>query len=245
METKGKKRLFNGIMILLLLVIAASGVLTVGKIKGWFDKTEAAVLVSGPIKGVANIERNGIGYTLNPDTVLQTGDIIETKKSTQLEMLLQEQKRYVLNGNTELEISDCSEEKHVLSVLRGELFGDDLSYTNAVEIEFSGHRADLSEAVFFISVQTGSSLMQVYAGDVSIVLRDGVQERVEAGEYISVTEEEDGSITYEIYDIQPNSLNESTIMQLRNCESAEQLSFTGEELQQVLDDREAEKHGAS
>ncbi len=33
METKGKKRLLNIIMVLLILVIAASGVLTVGKIQ--------------------------------------------------------------------------------------------------------------------------------------------------------------------------------------------------------------------
>lgn len=32
METKGKKKLLNMIMVLLILIIAASGVLTVGKL---------------------------------------------------------------------------------------------------------------------------------------------------------------------------------------------------------------------
>ena len=67
METKGKKRLLNVVMVLLILVIAASGVLTVGKIQGWFDKPEETYVSSGQTKGVVNIQRNGIGYTLNAD----------------------------------------------------------------------------------------------------------------------------------------------------------------------------------
>ena len=34
-------------------------------------------MLSNKIKGVANIERNGIGYTLSSGTVLKNGDILE------------------------------------------------------------------------------------------------------------------------------------------------------------------------
>ena len=56
METKGKKRLLNIIMVLLILVIAASGVLTVGKIQGWFDKAEDTYVTSGQTMGTVNIQ---------------------------------------------------------------------------------------------------------------------------------------------------------------------------------------------
>lgn len=244
METKGKKRFLNIIMVLLILVIAASGVITVGKLQGWFDKPEEAVITSGTIKGVANIERKGIGYTLNSDAVLQSGDIIETKKSTQAELLVQDGSNFILNGNTEVQIAECSAEKITLPVEKGEVFGDAFSYGGTLDVTFGGSQAMLSEAVFSVSAQTGSSLLNVYAGDISVILSDGTQERVEAGEYLSVVEEEDGTISYEINDIQITSLSEYLISQIQNCRSSAELCFTSAELQNVLDEREAEKQAA-
>ena len=231
-------------MILLMLIILASGVFTVGKIKGWFDKSETVIFTSGQVKGVVNIERSGIGYTLHADTALQPGDIIETKKNSNAEMKSFNQKRYILDGNSEMIILGCEEGLQNLAVNRGELFGDTVASDTEVQVAFGGHTADLTDAVFHVSVQNGSSLMQIYAGDVSIVLSDGLQERVEAGEYISISDEEDGTITYEIHEIMAHSLNENTIIHLQNTINMDQLAISVEELQQVLDDREKEKKAA-
>lgn len=244
METKGKKRLFNIIMVLLILVIAASGVITVGRIQGWFDKPEAAVLTSGRIKGVANIQRKGIGYTLNSNTTLHSGDLIETKKSAEAELLLQDVSSFMLNGNTEVTLTECSGDRVTAKLAQGELFGDAADYEGALNVIVAENQAMLSGAVFSVSAQTGSSTLNVYAGDVSIDLSNGTTERVEAGEYLSVISEADGSISYTIEELQKTSLSEFLIGQAQNCTNADELCFTSAQLQQVLDDRAAEKQAA-
>ena len=244
METKGKKRLLNIIMVLLILVIAASGVLTVGKIQGWFDKTEDTYATSGQTMGTVNIQRNGIGYTLSADSALQSGDLIETKKGAQADLVWKNQEKLTLNEKTEVILSACDQENTELQVSQGEVFGDMLQQTGTFDVTFAGNKAQLSGAVFSASVQSGSSSLNIYAGDVSIWLADGTQERVEAGEYITVTDSSDGETSYQIIKISTASLNEFLINQAQSCDSRNDLCFTTEDLQKVLDDRAAEKQAA-
>lgn len=244
METKGKKRLLNMIMVLLILVIAASGVLTVGKIQGWFDKTEDTYATSGQTMGTVNIQRNGIGYTLSADSALQSGDLIETKKGAQADLVWKNQEKLTLNEKTEVILSACDQENTELQVSQGEVFGDMLQQTGTFDVAFAGNKAQLSGAVFSASVQSGSSSLNIYAGDVSIWLADGTQERVEAGEYITVTDSSDGETSYQIIKIPTASLNEFLINQAQSCDSRNDLCFTTEDLQKVLDDRAAEKQAA-
>lgn len=244
METKRKKKLMDLVMVFLILVIAASGVLTVGKMKGWFEKAEDVFVSSGYTKGVVNIQRQGIGYILNEGMSLHSEDLIETKKGAQAELLWQENGAIILNEKTEMTLTVCSSDVCETLVSQGEVFGNMLEYKKSFQVNFAGQKADLERAVFSISVQTGSCSMNLYAGDISIYLSDGTQERVEAGEFISITEQTDGSISYQIQKQQAAALNEFLITQLKNCSSAESLCFTTEELQKVLDDRAAEKQVA-
>ena len=243
METRGKKRLLNIIMVLLILVIAASGVLTVGKIRGWFDKPEDVYVTSGQTKGVVNIQRNGIGYTLSADSSLQNGDVIETKKGAQAELIWKDQEKLVLNEKSEVVLSTCGEEQNELQITQGEIFGD-MQQQESFDVMFADNKAQLAGAVFSVSVQSGSNNLNLYAGDISVVLADGTQERVEAGECLSVTENSDGTASCQIQKIQAASLNEFLITQAQNCDSKNDLYFTAEDLQKVLDDRAAEKQAA-
>lgn len=86
MESKRKKTLFNVIMVVLILVIAGCGVMAVGNLKGWFDKGSDSVLMTKNVKGVANIQRNGVGYGLEKNVALRAGDILETKNGTTAEL---------------------------------------------------------------------------------------------------------------------------------------------------------------
>lgn len=244
METKAKKRLMNGIMVVLILIIAASGLFAVGKIQGWFGGEETAVMVSKKVKGVANIERNGIGYTLNSDVAIKDGDILETKKGAEADFLLLDENLISLSGSTVAKLLESTAEKVEMEVEMAEVFYDTLAYTKPLNVFFGGNQAMLSEAVCSVSVQAGSSALNVYAGDVSVTLRDGTQERVEAGEYLSSVEDEDGNVTNSVEDLQIASLNEFQIKKLQNCSSADDLCFTSAELQTVLDSREAEKQAA-
>lgn len=244
METKAKKRILNTIMVLLILIIAASGVLTVGRLRGWFDRTEESVVRIAAVKGIANIERNGIGYNIASEMNLQSGDKIETKKGAQVKLLWQEQKSLVLNGNTETALELGADDEMKLQVEEGELFADAAEDQKKLLVGFDENEAELSGAVFSISVQAGSSTLNLYAGDVSVILADGVQERVEAGETLSVVKGTDGEVSYQITEMQIASLSEFIISQAQDCKHADELCFTQAQLQQILDDRAAEKQAA-
>lgn len=102
MESKRKKTLFNVIMVVLILVIAGCGVMAVGNLKGWFDKGSDSVLMTKNVKGVANIQRNGVGYGLEKNVALRAGDILETKNGTTAELSAGENNTLSLNANTKL-----------------------------------------------------------------------------------------------------------------------------------------------
>ncbi|MDY3249436.1 MAG: DUF4430 domain-containing protein [Candidatus Choladocola sp.] len=244
MKTKTKKRLLNIIMVVLILIIAASGLMVAGRIRGWFGGGNESAPVTGKVKGVVNIERQGIGYTLNRGTTLAAGDLIETKKNAQAEFLLEETGNLVLNGGTELVIRSCGNESMEIEVNQGELFGDMADYVGDFELNFGGNTAALSESVFSVSVQSGSRTLYVYSGDVSLVLSDGTRERVEAGECLPSVDSADGSTAYTVEEIQVVSLNDFLISQAGECTGRNELCFSQSELQAVLDARESEKQAS-
>lgn len=244
MESRSKKKLLNGIMVLLILVIFVSGIITVGMIQGWFGGKSDPIITSSNVKGVVNIERKGIGYTLKTDTAILSGDIVATKKGAEAAFSMAEDSTFVINGNSQVQAVIGEGNAVELEVSQGEVFGDTFSYGDSFEVIFGGNRAQLSEAVFSVSVQSGSQTLYVYAGDVSLELADGTKERVEAGEYLSSVSDTDGNVTSSVQDIQIVSLNQFVIAKCQGSVNAGELCFTGEELQAVLDDRAAEKQAA-
>ena len=124
METKRKKRLLNAVMVILILVIAACGVLAAGSIRGWFDTGTESWITSGHISGVASIERNGIGYSLQDGQGIKEGDVIETKQGSTASLQLGKSNTIVLNENTELTVTSAASDAVELSVDKGELFAD-------------------------------------------------------------------------------------------------------------------------
>lgn len=244
METRSKKKLFNGIMILLILLIAASGFVTVGMIQGWFEKEQEPVVVTEKVKGVVNIERKGIGYTLKRNTALISGDIVETKKGALAELSIDTRDVVVANENTEFGLFECKEDEVRMTVKNGELFGDVTGYDGAFGLEAEQYTADVSGAVFAVSVQAGSTTVSVFAGEAGVVLPDGTKERVETGESLLILTDGQGGTTATAASLQAASLNEFLITQAQGCSSSDDLCFTAEDLQQVLDDRAAEKQAA-
>lgn len=91
METKRKKTLFNVIMVVLILIIAGCGIMAVGNLKGWFGKDEDSVLVSQNVKGVANIQRSGVGYGL--EKMYRCGMGISWKPRTEQRQIFRREKR--------------------------------------------------------------------------------------------------------------------------------------------------------
>ncbi len=244
METKRKKTLFNVIMVVLILIIAGCGIMAVGNLKGWFGKDENSVLVSQNVKGVANIQRSGVGYGLEKNVSLRDGDILETKNGTTVDLSAGEENILSLNANTELEAVSVKKGDVQVSLDQGELFTDLASGNEKILFTFGKNSFTTGSGVFAISQQTGSASLDVFKDEIDLSAADGSSYTVKAGESVQITGDENDKWTVSTGKIAATSLNEYMIGKLTGCKDKDALCFTTDELQKVLDDRAAEKKAA-
>ena len=99
METRKKRKTSNLLMAALIVVVAGCGIMAVGSIKGWFGGGDSPMAVED-ITGTANIERKGVGYSLERGTALEAGDIIEAKGGSEVSLGINRGNALELNENT-------------------------------------------------------------------------------------------------------------------------------------------------
>ena len=244
METKRKKRLLNAVMVILILIIAACGVLAAGSIRGWFDTGTESWITSGHISGVASIERNGIGYSLQDGQGIKEGDVIETKQGSTASLQLGKSNTIVLNENTELTVTSAASDAVELSVDKGELFADIPKAGKSFVLKLDEHEAKIGDSVFSASVQIGSVTLDVYMGEDDATASDGTAETVASGERLQISKSEAGNVAASVQKLSADAMNEFAIVQAQKCDSKNELCFSAAELQKVLDDRAAEKQAA-
>ena len=93
-------------MVVLIVVIAACGFLAAGMLKGWFGTgsgegsagSGGSPVISTDVTGVANLERSGVGYTLEKDVAVKSGDIVETKSDSEA--------GFTIAGNNRLDMAE-------------------------------------------------------------------------------------------------------------------------------------------
>lgn len=251
METRAKRKAFNIIMVALIVVIVFCGVMVVGHIQGWFgggdgssDGSGQSILTTTSVTGVVNVERSGVGYTLKEGTVMQSGDIVETKNGSEAVMDLSGDSPIALNEKTELAIPSCEGEDLQLQLQTGEVFADVSRASAACSIAFGKNTAIGAEAVFSLSQQKSSSTLCVYGGSMEVTAEDGSSNTVQAGEQILITRNQDDRLTVETSTLRAESLNDYIIGRLLACK-AEGLCFGAQELTQVREARDAEKQAAA
>lgn len=244
METRKKKKLLNILMVFLILVIAFCGVMTVGSFRGWFSSEDDSLASVQKVTGVVNIERKGVGYTLKSGQTLTGGDVIETKQGSQAELSLDDQGILALNEGTEASVSQGEDGSLELEIENGELFADTAAEGKKLRVSFRGNFLYAEGAVLSSSIQAGSVSIHVFAGEAEVEAEDGSRENAVAGETLSVLTDAYDQITMERSALDAKSLNEFLILQAMGCTSKNELCFSAAELQQVLDDREAEKQRA-
>lgn len=244
MESKRKKTLFNVIMVVLILIIAGCGVMAVGNLKGWFDKGSESILVTKDVKGVANIQRNGVGYGLEKNVSLRAKDILETKNGTTAELSAGDKNTLSLNANTKLTADSVEKNNLKFTADQGEIFADFADASGKTEITFDSNKLTFTEGVISVSAQSGSRTVYVFKDELTLDETDGTSTTVKAGESVQLTKDEDGNWKSETSKVSAGALNEYMIQQLLGCEDKDNLCFTAEELQKVLDDRAAEKKAA-
>ena len=244
METRRKKKKSNLIMVLLIAVIVFCGVMAVGGIKGWFGGGDSPMAVED-ITGTANIERSGVGYSLEKGTALEAGDIIEAKGGSEVSLGINRGNALELNENTELTINDCQPDNVDLTLARGEIFADVPKAPKNLEVTFGENTAKVTGTVFSVSAQQGSTSLSVYEGAVEVTAEDGSVNTVESGKTISVIHSGDGSLEVEINDIQTAGLSNFIIDKMQCCDSKGELCFSQDEIKKVVAEREKENSKAA
>ena len=239
METKKNRKIFNFIMLAVIAVIFAAGIFAVGNTKGWFSASDGQSAVCTDKVGVVTIERNGVSFDLGKNVELKENDILRTKDKAGVRVNYKDNSVF-LNENSELMIGSFSEEKMNLTLNGGEIFvtddkPDKLGTINIQGIEISSDE----ESVFSVNVQTGSAGVNVFAGKVK-ALGNGQSCEAISGQAISIVGTE-----IAVVDLKIQSLNGFNIEKAMETCKDHKLCFSEDQLQKILDEREAEAEKAA
>ena len=239
-----KKKILNMIMAIAVVVIMISGIMTVGSIKGWFEKdSQVAVTqensdgqshtvstgglsaVTANKVGGVNIQRSGVAYALENNTKLRNGDIIQTLNGAQID-LNYGNTTVGFNENSEAEVAISDQGELTISVKGGELFvnASDLIRFNLMDREISA-----SSGVFSISVPYGSANIYIYENALTM---DG--EVYKSGENVMILQDGVSSS-----DLELAALNSFNIEKVRLANEEKTLCFSNAQLDKLAADREA------
>lgn len=239
METRRKKKKSNLIMVVLIAVIAFCGIMAVGTLKGWFGGSDSPMAVED-ITGTANIERSGVGYSLEKGTALQAGDIVETRGGSEASLAMNKDNAIELNENTEIVIDSCETDYVRVTLNQGEIFLDVSKAPKSLEVTFGKNTAKVTGTVFSVSAQAGSSTLNVYEGSVEVIAEDGSESVVDVGSCISVINSSAGDLTVEISKLKAAALSNFVIDKMQNADSKSALCFSEKELKKVAEERTKE-----
>ena len=239
-----KKTAFNVIMAFAAAVIVIGAVMIAGSLQGWFDGggqtvqggTAAAAVeaVTAENKtGSANIEREGIAYSLEDGTKLRDGDIIETLNGSSVELALPAG-AVSLNQNTEAVVR-IGEDGFSIELTNGEAF---VNTDGAFTLRLAELETDVTAAsgVFSASAPAGSANVYVYENSVSA---GGIE--VSAGQAVSLYA--DGQAP-SVAALSLAALNDFDIGQVRAANETKTLCFTNGELDALAAEREEQLRSA-
>ena len=239
-----KKTAFNVIMAVAAAVIVIGAVMIAGSLQGWFDgggqtaqggtAAVAAEAVTAENKtGSANIEREGIAYSLEDGTKLRDGDIIETLNGSSVELALPAG-AVSLNQNTEAVVR-IGEDGFSIELTNGEAF---VNTDGAFTLRLAELETDVTAAsgVFSASAPAGSANVYVYENSVSA---GGIE--VSAGQAVSLYA--DGQAP-SVAALSLAALNDFDIGQVRAANETKTLCFTNGELDALAAEREEQLRSA-
>lgn len=232
---KKKQRLNIGMAVLILLTVIC-GIMAVASVKGWFDGKEepAAEYTVSEKTGIAMIERSGVAYEVTQGTMIRPEDYLYTKHGAALTLANGEKNGIYLNSNSEAVITET---KEVLSfeVILGEAMVDARGW-EGIHAVSNGTTIHLDGAAASISTQTGSTMVYVYAGEITL-LAEGAEEAmgVTAGNVVTILGNGASPVTESL---KVNSLNDGQIAQIIKCDIDETFCFTQAELEKVQEDTE-------
>jgi hypothetical protein len=224
---KQKKKLANIAMIGAIVVILAAGILAVGAHQGWFDKkdtAESAVVTT--VTGTADLSRDGIASPLTGETALRDGDDLATEEHASLAIQAGDT-ALNMGASSEMAVTHAGTDSFSVTVTSGQVFAN-VGETR-LTLTFGSQVCIFEEpTVFDLTVRTGSETLYLLSGTMTVGGTD-----YSAGQALSWV---DGELTADSFEA--SELDDEAIGW---CQTVDNLCFTAEELQQVLDDRAAEQ----
>ncbi|MCQ2554196.1 MAG: DUF4430 domain-containing protein [Clostridia bacterium] len=231
METKKKKKLFNLIMILLILFVIFCGVMAVGNIKGWFSKNQEHTDILS-LKGICYVERNDVAYTLKPSDLLNMGDIITVTNGASVR-LGSEDAEITVSDNSIIKITDISDGKLSLELLQGEAFIWAEAYL-IDNISLSDSIIHMDDGVILLSAQKGSSTAYSLLGN-HVITYGGESETIEEGTCMLLLQNEKSKGNIELI-----SLNDFALSNIRRVNEDTSLFFSNEDISEMEKARQEE-----
>lgn len=215
-----KKQAANLIMVAIILVIVAAGVLGVGHIRGWFDTDNGTYAVLRDMRGVINLERDGVSYPVEDETVLRAGDKLSCDPGATA-VINAGNDTFTIGEKASLKITDPAADHFSAELLSGEMFAN---CENAAVIAFAGKKTELSQATALISVRAGAQSVSVLRGQVG---------NASAGQILNYVGNEESVGTLDIH-----SLNDFGVAQIRKYDGSVSLCFTTEDLDLLMAERQ-------
>lgn len=222
-----KKKIANIVMVAVIIAIAVSGILGVGHIKGWFDKSDESTAVLTDFRGIITLQRDGVAYATTDETVLRKGDKITCDPGATVRIALGE--NYIALGqNADAEIINPVSDEFALKVNVGEAF---VNTNNSVSLEFADKQTEIGNSVATLSVRKGAQSISVYQGSVGEATEGQMLEWI--GDKESVR------------NFSVKSLNDFNISQIRKANGAKTLVFSNDDLDKLENERWEQMHGSS
>lgn len=214
-----KKTIANLVMIGIILVVAVAGVLTVGHIQGWFDKaTEESALLT-EVRGIVNLERDGVSYPVETDTILRAGDKI-TCDTGATAVIRMGKSELALGQQAQMEIFTPEASSFSAEVKNGEIF---VNTDGTVKLSFDQKEQTFSHTVACVSVRSGAQSISVFEGTVG---------DAEAGQMLSWAGE-----ALEVRELTLESLSDFHIARIRLANQNKALCFTDKDLNKLEEAR--------
>ena len=222
-----KKKIANIVMVAIIIAIAAAGILGVGHIKGWFDKSDENTAVLTDFRGIITLQRDGVAYATTDETVLRKGDKITCDPGATVRITLGG--NYIALGqNADAEIINPDADEFDLKVNVGEAF---VNTNGSVSLEFADRQTEISNAVATLSVRKGAQSISVYQGSV------GEANEGQMLEWIGDKES--------VRDFFVKSLNDFNISQIRKANETKTLVFSNDDLDKLENERWEQMHGST
>ncbi len=222
-----KKKTANIVMVAVIIAIAAAGILGVGHIKGWFDKSDENTAVLTDFRGIITLQRDGVAYATTDETVLRKGDKITCDPGATVRITLGG--NYIALGqNADAEIINPDADEFALKVNVGEAF---VNTNGSFSLEFADKQTEISNAVATLSVRKGAQSISVYQGSVGEATEGQMLEWI--GDMESVR------------DFSVKSLNDFNISQIRKANETKTLVFSNDDLDMLEDERWEQMHGST